>query len=79
MRYYEINGLVGGITPRPCTIFCAESRGKTWYVAEGGTLVNRTYEEVEHGKWIEELDDFDCFTTNNPIKSLEDLEKALEE
>ena len=79
MRYYEITGRVGGITPRPCTIFCAESRGKTWYVAEGGNVVNRTYEKVEEGKWIEELEDFDCFTVNNPIESLEELQTAIEE
>jgi hypothetical protein len=79
MRYYEVNGFSGGITKRPDTIFCAESRGKTWYVAEGGTLINRTYEEVEEGKWIEELEDFDCFTVNNPIESLDQLETAIEE
>ena len=77
MRYYEVNGFSGGITKRPDTIFCAESRGKTWYVADGGHTVNRTYDEVKEGTWIEELEDFDCFTPSKPIMSLEELETAI--
>ena len=34
---------------------------------------NHSHEEIE------ELDDFDCFTVNNPIESLEELQTAIEE
>lgn len=77
MKIYEINGFVGGITKRPTTIFCGESIKGTWYVCEGGTIVNRTDEPVTEGVWIDELSDFDCFTVSAPIESLEQFENEI--
>lgn len=80
MRAKEINGFVGGITKRATTIFTATDRdGGTWYVCEGGTCVNKTFEDVEAGTWIDELSDYDCFTVNEKIESLDEFIKAIED
>lgn len=49
-----------------------------WYVVEGGTTVNKTCDEIEEGCDVEELQDFDCCTSKDPINSLEEFEKFLE-
>lgn len=78
MKTKEINGYVGGITKRPTVIFTATSRdGGTWYVCEGGELVNKTFEDVETGVWIDELSDYDCFTWSKPIETIEEFEEAI--
>lgn len=78
MELYETQGYYGsGHTP--CTIFCAIQGGSTWYVVDGGTIVNRTAETVDLGADVEALADFDCFTAGYPINSLEELECAIEE
>ena len=72
MEATEITAYAGGQTKRKHTIFIKENRdGSTWYVAEGGTCVNRTSEEITEETWIEELSDFDCFTVTEPINDLE--------
>ena len=74
----EINGFVGGITKRPNTIFiCENNDGSTWYVAEGGNCVNRTWQTIENGTWIEELSDYDCYTVTEPINTIEEFENSL--
>jgi len=74
---FEIDGFVGGITKRPTTIFVAETNNGTAYVCEGGNCVNFTHEEVKEGVWIDELSDFDCFTVNEPIETIEQFEEAM--
>lgn len=77
MTYFEVTGFYGsGRTP--CTILCATDYYSTFYVVEGGTIVNNTYETLENGVNVEEISDFDCFTVNNPIESLQELEKSID-
>ncbi len=78
MNLYEITGTYGS-SHTPSTIFCAtESNGLTWYVCEGSSNVNATYDEVCEGVDIETLSDTDCFT-GITVNSLEDLERAINE
>lgn len=50
-----------------------------WYIAEGGTIVNHTHEEIDDGVWIEELSDDDCFTCDKPILTLQELVTEVDE
>ena len=77
MTTKEINGFVGGISKRPTTIFIQETENGTWYVFEGGNCVTKTHEQVTEGVWIDELSDFDCFTLNEPINTIEEFEQAI--
>jgi hypothetical protein len=49
-----------------------------WYVCKGSVNVNRTRDEVEDGVNVEELNDYDIFTWNKPINTLNQLVKAVE-
>lgn len=78
METFELTCQTGSINPRPTTIFCAKAEcGGTWYVAEGGELVNLTYDEITEGCSIEELHDADCFSWDLPIVSLDELEETI--
>jgi len=70
----EIKGYYGSQNT-PCTIFSY----KNWYVVEGSVNVNRTYEELNLGVNVEEIDDFDVFTTSEPINTLEELKEAVDD
>ena len=77
-RLYEIQGTYGSNYTR-CTVFCAEmSNGATWYVCEGSVNVNCTFDELIECQDVETLDDVDCFTWQDGINSLNDLETAVE-
>ena len=78
MKTFELTGFYGG-SQTPCTIFTAEIGFKTWYVVEGSKNVNCTYDEVRDGVDVEEITDFDVFTSSKPINSCEDLEASIEE
>src|SRR6056297_2627575 len=73
---YAKNGTYGsGHTP--CTILCLEDcRGQVWYCVAGSVNVNATFEPIGDGTDVEGLSDHDCFTSGEPIKTLEDLESA---
>jgi hypothetical protein len=76
MKLYEVKGTYGS-GKTPCTVFVAENRdGSKWYVCEGSQNVNKTYDEVEDGVNVEELQDADCFT-GRFINSLDDLKNAI--
>lgn len=76
MKLFEIKGTYGSRNT-PATIFCATDRkGGTWYVCEGSQNVNYTYDEVNEGVNVEELQDSDCFT-GIYVNSLEELETAI--
>ena len=78
-KYREVDGTYGG-SKTPSTIFVSDNRdGSHWYVAEGSVNVNKTHDDIEDGVDIEELSDVDVFTASKPIKSLDDLEKFLED
>lgn len=64
----------------PCTVFVfTNKRGISWYVQKGGQLVNGTTSDaIKPGINIDTVTDFDCFTWEIPINSVEEFEKALE-
>lgn len=62
----------------PADVFVYDNRdGSAWYVVDGGTMVNKTYDVIENGVNVEELSDDDCFTWSEPITSEEELENAV--
>lgn len=76
MKLYEVSGTYGS-GKTPCTIFVAEERdGTKWYCVEGSENVNQTWQDIEDGVNVEELEDIDCFT-GYVITSLEELEEAI--
>ena len=76
MQMTEFNGYYGRNTPT--TILCAVTRVGTWYVCGGGEVVNFTYDEIGNGTNVETLSDADCFTWNEPINTLDELEAAID-
>jgi hypothetical protein len=76
MRTETIKGFYGSGRTRT-EIYVYPNRGGCWYVADGGKTVNFTFDNVENGVNIEELNDSDCFTVNEPIESPEQLEEAV--
>jgi len=50
-----------------------------WYVCEGSVNVNATYDEISDGVDIELLNDYDMFTASEPINSLEELQKYVDD
>lgn len=79
-NYYMVTGTYGS-GKTPCFVFVAEDSrtGTRQYVVDGGTIVNETHDEIQDDVNVEELSDIDCFTWSEPINSLEDLEKAIED
>lgn len=62
---------------RPCTVY--EYKG--WYVPRGGTMVNRTNPDcLQSGVDINDctkVEDYDCFTWEKPITSMNQLIKTV--
>jgi hypothetical protein len=76
----EIQGYYGVSRPTPTTIFVYEKRnGEKWYAVEGSTNINCTYDEIKTGTNVEELSDCDTIGADNPVNSLEDLEREVDE
>jgi len=61
----------------PCEVFIYETPSGNWYVVDGGSIVNCTWEDITDGVDVEEIQDFDCFTWTNGIYSPEELERAV--
>lgn len=79
MKYEELTVIAGG-SKHPCTCFkVTDENGLTWYVCEGGTVVNATYETIEENTNIETVEDVDCFTFNDAIHTLEQFEKTIQD
>jgi hypothetical protein len=58
-----------------CTIFVYDG----WYAIEGSCNVNRCNPELlVEGVYVEQLPDYDHFTADNSINSIEDLIQAIE-
>lgn len=57
--------------------FSTDHRGKTWYVQQGGRVVNATYDPIEEGTDLDMLYDVDSFTWSCGIDSLEEFENSL--
>ncbi len=80
MKNREITTQSGVLSLRDTTVYVVENRDNSrWYVAEGGTTVNLTYDSIEEDTNIEEVEDIDCFSVNEPIESLEELELLCED
>lgn len=79
MNFTELTVLAGN-SQRPCTCFLVTDRsGLTWYVCEGGTVVNATDEPIREWTNIEEVSDFDCMTFNEPFEDLEQFEAVMQD
>lgn len=73
-----INGFYGS-RPNAAEIFIYEERdGSRWYCVEGSQMVNKTYDEIPEGTNVEELNDFDCFTWDKDIETIEEFIEAVE-
>ena len=73
----EVN-IVYGSNHNKGVAFVSDRRISRFYLVKGGTTVNQTYDEIEEGCDVEELEDIDCCTSKDPINSLEEFEKFLE-
>ena len=79
MESYETQGCYGsGNTP--CTVLVYGN----WYCVEGSVTVNNAGFELDYLEIggdcfvnVENIQDIDCFTWNEPINSLDELEEAV--
>lgn len=79
MNFTELTVLAGS-SQHPNTCFTVtDKHGITWYVCEGGTVVNATHETIQEYTNIEAVEDVDCFTFNEPIQTLEKFEEVIED
>lgn len=69
----EFNGTYGS-QETPCTVYYYNG----WYCVEGSINVNRTHETLVDGVDVEMIEDYDCFTWDKPIESLEELIEAVD-
>jgi len=74
----EVEGTYGR-SKNPATIFVYKQGRRSWYVVEGSVNVNCTYDDIEDGVDIEELNDDGVFTAPKPINSVEDLEMFMDD
>jgi hypothetical protein len=68
----ELNGTYGS-QETPCTVYYYNG----WYCVDGSVNVNRTDETLSDGVDVELVNDYDCFTWNKPIESLDELIEAV--
>ena len=75
----EVN-IVYGSSHNKGVAFVIPNYSKTtcWYIVKGGVIANKTWNDIHEGCDVEELEDFDCCTSKDPINSLEEFEKFLE-
>ena len=76
MNTFEISCKYGRGTKGTCFVK-QNYNGSFWYVVKGGTIVNKTYDDMDNGIDVECLNDIDCFTVNKPINTKKQFEKAL--
>jgi hypothetical protein len=78
MKTREITGYYGSNKTKS-TIFVSDNpNGSHWYTCLDSVNVNCTYDEIEEGCNIEELNDFDFFTASKPIQDLGQFEQQIE-
>jgi hypothetical protein len=70
----EIKGYYGA-SDNPCIIITYGG----WYVVEGSTNVNFTYEEIKKGINVESIIDMDTFQADEPVYTEEDLIREIED
>lgn len=75
---FEVSGTYGSQHTQTTVLVYENRDGSKWYCCEDSTNVNCTYDDIVAGVDVEELSDFDAFTTMEPIQNLEELEIAVE-
>lgn len=75
MEKKEITANVGCYSRRDVTVYVI---GR-YYVQHGGTIVSYASDESDlfDGCYLDAIEDVDCFTWDDPIESLEELETAI--
>ena len=79
MKYpYQVIGTYG-TPPTSTVVLCYPllSSRTTWYCVKGSMNVNRTHQDIENGVDVETIADFDTFTWNEPINTVEELAAAI--
>ena len=76
----DLNEIIGtyGAGMTQSTIYTYYIQGATAYAVHGSSIINLTYEEIEDGVNVEEVEDYDTVTSAFTIESKEDLWDALE-
>lgn len=74
-----VSGTYGSNCIKCDVIVYTDRNGLNWYAVEDSKNVNATYEDIEEGVNVEELEDVDCFYINSQINSEEDIMKAMED
>lgn len=69
-KCYSINGTYGSGHTEDTIHVCQDNRGVNWYCVDGSVNVNATIEDLYNGVHVEDLTDFDGFTTSNPVTDL---------
>lgn len=59
------------------TVFTAVGVHYTYYCQEGAMSVNMTYDEINDGDSLDEINDIDIMSFTYEINSIKDLENAL--
>lgn len=77
MKTNTITGTYGS-QETPCNVFTADTGRGTYYVVEGSKNVNKTWDEITEGVNVEEVSDFDIFTSGTEINSEQELIDAIE-
>ena len=72
----EVN-IVYGSSHNKGVAFVNDNRRYKWYVVKGGSVVNMTYDSIEEGCDVEELEDIDCMTSMKPINTIKQFERFL--
>lgn len=60
-------------------VYCYFDGYSYYYVQHGGHVVNLTYDEIKEGINLNDIYDFDCFSSTNPIETIEQLINLIEE
>lgn len=77
MTAQETYCIAGLECERRKVFFFTDNRGKTWYVQQGGRVVNATYDPIEEDSDLDMLFDVDSFTWSCGIDSLDEFENSL--
>ena len=75
-----LRGLYGNEGDCPCTVFTTAG----WYCIQGSININRAYamwapEDLPQPIHVERLDDYDGFTVQSPVESLDELVAHVED
>ena len=78
MRTRTVSGTYGS-DKTPCDVYVYEDWGASrWYAVDGSANVNCTWQNIEDGVDVEEIEDFNMFTWPDGVHSEEELEDAVD-